>query len=518
MVRQTAAENAADTDGTDLAEAIEAAAATEATAASTATAATAAAAEATRAGQASQAGQASDGTDLDPARVPALIRDSFALVTDGFDRVVSHFYALVFTEYPALRDMFPPMMDAQRDRLFQALVRIVGQAEHPDGLADYLRDLGREHRKFGVRPEHYDMVWRCLISALKHHAGSTWTAEMDAAWLAAYQLIAGTMMEAAEEHARHAPAWWSARVVGHERRTPDIAVLTLQPDAPYKFRPGQYLSLETQRWPRVWRHYSIANAPRADNTLTLHVRTVPAGWVSTALVNHTSVGDTVRLGPASGTMVCNTTSMRDVLCIAGGTGLAPVKAMVEDMAKWNTTRQVRLFYGARHDDELYDLADLERLAYRRRWLSVVPTVSHDPRYPGERGMLPDVVTRYGEFFDHWAGHDVYVSGSVPMVRATIARLQELNIPLASIRFDAYGGMDGLWQPGAGQGAPVPPSAPAAPGTAANERSDPPAPDSPNAWAAASHGAWRRDSGWRAEVAGQVRAPQTIDEWLLSQAS
>lgn len=461
---------------------------------------------------------AASSADLDPARVPALIRESFALAAGDsgrMDKVISHFYALLFTEYPALRDMFPPMMDTHRDRLFQALARIVGQAEHPEDLAGYLRGLGRDHRKYGAQPEHYDMVWRCLISALKRYAGTAWTPDMDAAWLAAYQLIAGTMIEAAEEDAQSAPAWWSARVVRHEMRTPDIAVVTLLPDSPYTFRAGQYLSLETQRWPRVWRHYSIANAPRPDNTLTLHVRTVPAGWVSTALVNHTRVGDTVRLGPPSGTMICNTTSMRDVLCIAGGTGLAPIKAMVEDMAKWNTTRHVRLFYGARHDDELYDLADLEQLAYRRRWLSMVSAVSHDATYPGERGMLPDVVARHGEFFEHWAGHDVYVAGSVPMVRATIARLQELNVPLASIRFDAYGGMDGLWQPGAGQGAPVPPRAPAGPGTAAEEGTE------TGSWSGGGGqgaGAWRKDGGWRAGVAGQVRTARTIDDWLMSRTS
>jgi NAD(P)H-flavin reductase len=335
------------------------------------------------------------------------------------------------------------------------------------------------------------------------------------------------MIEAAEQAAHQTPAWWTAKVVKHELRSPDIAVLTLEPDAPYKFRAGQYLSLETQRWPRVWRHFSIASAPRADNILTLHVRAIPAGWVSSALVNHTKVGDIVRLGPPSGTMVCNSTSMRDLLCVAGGTGLAPIKAMIEDMAKWNTTRRVRLFFGARHDDELYDLADLERLAYRRQWLSVVAAVSHDTHYPGERGMLPDVVARHGDFFDHWEGHDVYVSGSVPMVRATIARLQELNIPLASIRFDAYGGMDGLWQPGSGQGAPMPPSAPVGPGMPAAEPVEAVEAVRPvnghgsavGSWAGSGSGrAWRKDGGWRAGVAGQVEGAQTIDEWLLTQTS
>ncbi|MFL6114140.1 MAG: globin domain-containing protein [Catenulispora sp.] len=470
---------------------------------------------------------AAGSTDVDPARVPGLIRESFALVADLPDKVVAHFYALVFSEHPEMRDMFPPMMDAQRDRLFQALVRVVAEADHPDTLADYLRQLGRDHRKFGARPEHYDVVWRCLISALKRFAGPGWTAQMDTAWLAAYQLVAGTMIEAAEQDAHLTPAWWTARVVGHELRTRDIAVLTLKPDAPYTFRPGQYLSLETQRWPRVWRHYSIASAPRPDNTLTLHVRAIPAGWVSTALVNHTRIGDTVRLGPPLGTMFCNTMSARDVLCVAGGTGLAPIKAILEDMAAWNTNRRVRLFFGARRDHELYDLPELTRLAERFHWLSLITPVSQDPRFPGERGMLPDVVARHGHFHDEWDGHDVYVAGSVPMVRATIARLQELNIPLANIRFDAYGGMDGLWQPGAGQGVPRPPTAPGGSGTGtAGTAVNGDRGVAPAAGAAASNGShsvadarrWRQDSGWRAGATTPAAGiSQSVEEYLMSQS-
>jgi len=111
-----------------------------------------------------------------------------------------------------------------------------------------------------------------------------------------------------------------------------------------------------------------------------------------------------------------------------------------------------------------------------------------------------------------------------MVRATIARLQELNIPLASIRFDAYGGMDGLWQPGAGQGVPTPPTAPVGPGTGVEEPSDAVGPSASGAsavgsWAGSgSRNGWRKDNGWRAEVAGQVQTAETLDEWLVSQAS
>src|SRR5260221_3526052 len=107
------------------------------------------------------------GNAIDSARVPVLIRESFALVAGIPEKVAAHFYALIFLEHPEVRDMFPPMMDLQRDRLIQALVRVVAQADDPDSLADYLRQLGRDHRKFGARPEHYDVVWRWPHTAIK---------------------------------------------------------------------------------------------------------------------------------------------------------------------------------------------------------------------------------------------------------------------------------------------------------------------------------------------------------------
>jgi NAD(P)H-flavin reductase/hemoglobin-like flavoprotein len=368
---------------------------------------------------------------------PRLIRDSFALVEPIADKVSNHFYALLFLENPRLREMFPPMMDGQRSRLVGALVRVVGMLERPGELVEFLQQLGRDHRKFDVRPEHYDLVGHALMSALRRFAGPSWTPEIDEAWREAYHVIATTMIAAADDAARTAPAAWSARVVAHELRAYDIAVITLQPDQRLHHRAGQYVSVETARWPRIWRSYSIANAPREDGTITLHVRAVGAGWVSGALVRHTQVGDVVRLGPAMGSMVCNSASARDVLCVAGGTGLAPLKAIIEDMAKWNTNRKVRLFVGVRRPDDLYDLDDLERLAARHSWLSVRYAISHDPRYAGESGMVSDVLARHGVQHDNWTEHDVYVSGSAPMVRATIGRLQELAVPLSRMHFDVF---------------------------------------------------------------------------------
>ncbi|MGH3243628.1 MAG: FAD-binding oxidoreductase, partial [Spirillospora sp.] len=114
-----------------------------------------------------------------------------------------------------------------------------------------------------------------------------------------------------------------------DRRAGDLAVLTLRPERPLPFRAGQHVTVQTPRWPRVWRPYWIANAPRPDGTLRLHVRALPGGWVSGALVRHTAPGDTVLLGPATGPMALDPRSERGLLLIGGGTGLAPMKALAE---------------------------------------------------------------------------------------------------------------------------------------------------------------------------------------------
>jgi NAD(P)H-flavin reductase len=197
-------------------------------------------------------------------------------------------------------------------------------------------------------------------------------------------------------------------------------VLTIRPGEPFPYQPGQYLSVQVLRWPRVWRSYSIANAPRADGTLDLHIRAIPGGQVSTTLVQDTSAGDTVLLGPARGSMVVDHSSARDILCVAGGTGFAPIKAIIEGLAArpGGTARRIRLFAGARCRADLYDLPDLARLESQCARLDVVTALSDEPGACGPHGLVPDVVRQQAS----WQDCDVFVSGPPGMVRATLRAL------------------------------------------------------------------------------------------------
>ncbi|MFD9000647.1 globin domain-containing protein [Streptomyces sp. NPDC059582] len=356
-----------------------------------------------------------------------LIRRTMAEVAPVADKVTSYFYALLFVRHPELRSLFPAAMDTQRDRLLKALLTAAEHIDNTPVLVDYLQNLGRGHRKYGTRAEHYPAVGECLIGALDKFASAVWDAETEAAWVRAYTTISQVMIDAAAVDEMRAPAWWHAQVVSHDLRTPDVAVVTVRPDQPYPFLAGQYASVETPWWPRVWRHYSFASAPRSDGLLTFHVKAVPAGWVSNALVHRARPGDVIRLGPPTGSMTVDHSSDSGLLCLGGGTGIAPIKALVEDVAEHGERRPVEVFYGARTGDDLYDIDTMLRLQQSHPWLSVRTVVDQQAHV-----QLPDAIRAYGP----WNEFDAYLSGPPGMIRSGVDALRDIGIPSNRIRHDS----------------------------------------------------------------------------------
>ncbi|MFI9723602.1 globin domain-containing protein [Streptomyces sp. NPDC052396] len=324
--------------------------------------------------------------------------------------ITVYFYAILFARYPDVRRLFPQGMDIQRDRLLRALLRVVELVDDPESLVRFCGQLGREHRKFGTLPAHFPAVGECLLDTLARHAGPAWTPETAAAWTKAYGIVAQVMINAAEQDAAVRPAVWPATVVHRVPRGHGIAEITVRPHGSYPYAAGQYVSIETPWWPRRWRYYSVANAPREDGTLTFHVRAVAGGSVSGALVHRASVGDVVRLGPPMGDMVLDAAEHSQLLFVAGGTGLAPIRALIEEVARRGGHHQVELFLGARTAAELYGVDEMLRMAQRHHWLTIRGAVSHE-RIPGIRGALPEVLVEYGP----WYEHDAFLSGPAQMI-------------------------------------------------------------------------------------------------------
>ena len=362
--------------------------------------------------------------------IPAM-RASFAKAAAAGDEAPLYFYSHLFLSHPDTRRLFPVSMAHQRDRLFQALGDVVAYVDDLDRLVPLLQALGRDHRKFGTVADHYPAVGASLIATLKHF-DDEWNTALEHSWTEAYGLVAQVMIEAAEEAADQ-PAWWEAEVVAHERRTVDTAVMWLRPEPVFTYEAGQSVSLETDVRPKLWRYYSPANAPRPDGMMEIHARAYDGGPVSGALVRRVGKGDVLRLGPPIGHISYDAESDRDLLLVAGGTGLAPLKAVIDHVARYGPPRRVDLFVGSRTEERIYDRADLERLDREHGWLTVTFAVSHDDLSSLERGDIGEVVARHGP----WNSRDIYAAGPAPMVEDTTARLVQAGVRPERIRSEVF---------------------------------------------------------------------------------
>ncbi|MCJ0870985.1 globin domain-containing protein [Streptomyces sp. AP-93] len=361
-----------------------------------------------------------------------ILKSSFAVVERRAEHAVKFFYSHLFWHNPGVRDLFPASfedMERQRDRLFAALTHVIAHLEN-ETLVPYLRDLGRDHRKFLAGPEHYAAVGTSLIAALAEASGSAWHPQAEKAWSEAYQVIADAMMAGAA--ASDDPPWWDAEVVRHLLYGQDIGVLTLRPHAPFPHLPGQYTSVSSDRVPTTWRTYSLGNAPRADGTLDLHVSRIEGGRLSTALIRETQPGDVLRLGAAGGQMTFRRED-RPVSFIAAGTGWAPVRAMLEDLAEHPPDQDVRLFVVARDAAHLYDRPLIDEYAASLGWLSV----TYITPAPGQhRNQATDRLTTALSNRGLWPDQDVYLSGPPQFIRETSYLLEELGARPDRIFYDS----------------------------------------------------------------------------------
>ncbi|MEU5943252.1 FAD-binding oxidoreductase [Micromonospora sp. NPDC047548] len=340
-----------------------------------------------------------------------------------------HFWCTVEERCPGL------LPEREAAVFLAALGRLASGGDDPAGRAALLAVLGRAYHRYRLLP-HQPAIADALTATVARHAAAQWTPELAAAWERASQRASAAAARCAER-VGDSPACWPAQAIGHDRAADGIAILTVRPWRRLPFQPGQAVPLCTERWPGRWRWYSPANAPRPDGTLEFHVRAVAAGTVSRALVDAVRPGDQLWLGPPYGTgLALDPASPADLLLVAGGTGLAPLRALVEQVAASPAGRRVTLVAGARTLADLYDSISLDKLQCAHDWLTIVPVFSHDAAAePGERGDALTVALDH-----HRPGQEVYLCGPPAMVAGSRLRLLAAGVPAERIHLpDRFAG-------------------------------------------------------------------------------
>ncbi|MEC3954567.1 FAD-binding oxidoreductase [Nocardia sp. CDC153] len=365
------------------------------------------------------------------------LQSSWRLVERVGDEAVQYFYAHLFLAHPEVRDMFPIRMTGQREKFFAALGRIVSNVESLAADPEFVAQLGRDHRRFGAVGAHYPAAGASLLATLAHFLGPRWTDELAQTWTGAYYAVADIMINAADQ-ASDTPAWWDAEIVATERRSVDVTVHTVRPHQPYHYAAGQSLAVEIPQRPRLWRYFSPANAPRPDGTFDLHVQVVDGGEVSTTFARQVRPGDQIRLGsPLGNAFQVPSDAVDNLLLIAGGSGLAPLRALVDRFAQESNhgavVPRVQLLHGVRTSWNLYDHESLTALT-DHPWFSYIPVVSEDPGFHGVQGTVGAVAARGRDL----TGTTALVCGSPAMVNATVTALTTAGMPRHAIRFETFG--------------------------------------------------------------------------------
>ncbi|WP_433303016.1 globin [Actinoplanes sp. CA-030573] len=382
-------------------------------------------------------GRSPSADGMDPAD-EALLRQTKRLLgtslvhAGGPEHVAERFHAALLQADPELPAALPGDASVRTGRLADGLVWLVEHLDDPPALVGGCAQLGAALAECGVAPERLRLVGAALAEAIR--AGTPageWGEELDLAWRSTWQHAYEWIRHGATTADRE-PVTWAATVVSHELRRPDLAVVRLRPYLPMPFRPGQYARIEVRELPGIWRPYSLAGAPRRDDVIELHVRAKTHSGVSGTLVYRTRAGDQVRLSRAEGEMGLPESPDRNVLMIAGDTGVAPLKALLRELADTGDPRSAVLFWGVRNLAELYDIEEIAEIARSAKRATVVPVVSEGDPGPYASGLVTDAVAAYGE----WSRHEVYLAGPPLMLAATSAALHQLGVAPEHIHHDA----------------------------------------------------------------------------------
>jgi propane monooxygenase reductase subunit len=227
-----------------------------------------------------------------------------------------------------------------------------------------------------------------------------------------------------------------------EELTHDIRRLVLRVTDPeaLEFNAGQYVDIGVPGTEEEHRSFSMANAPGEPDCLEFMIKLYEGGRFSGLLDNGDGidVGDELTCKGPFGMFTLRDSSPRRLVFIAGGAGMAPVLSLLRSMAEKGTERAATFYYGARTEDDLFALEEMERLSDVLPDFKFIPALSEDEEggtWEGEAGLITDVVDRLED--DDLADVDAYLCGPPPMVDAAIALLERRGVPEAHIYFDRF---------------------------------------------------------------------------------
>lgn len=396
----------------------------------------------------------------------AIVKATAPVVAENAVAITSRFYQMMFEGDPQVRRFFNQAHQhagSQQRALAGAVCAYAANIDNLGALGPAVELIAQKHCSLGIQPEHYPIVGKHLLAAVKDVLGAPVTDEVVAAWGEAYGLLAHILIEReAEIYRQQAGAeggWNGLRTFVVDRKTPESSVITsfyLKPvdgGALAPFHAGQYITVKVDV-PNVEvspRNYSLSDEPGLEH-YRISVKREPAiepqaapGVVSNYLHDHVHVGDRVELGPPCGEFTLpeeqELADGEPVVLISGGVGMTPLHSMLKQLSSRGVDNPVYFIHAARNSAARALAEEVRQAAASLANCCV--HVRFDTPLPGdvENGLcdsagridaslieelLPDNRGRY------------FVCGPKPFMASVLNLLRTRQTPEDRIRYEFFG--------------------------------------------------------------------------------
>ncbi|MBT2737122.1 NO-inducible flavohemoprotein [Bacillus sp. ISL-7] len=394
-----------------------------------------------------------------------IIKSTVPVLEKHGEKITTRFYQLMFGNHPELLNIFNHANQKQ-GRQQKALAGTVYAAamyiDNLEAILPVVKQIAQKHRSLGILPEHYPIVGKHLLLAIKDVLGDAATDEIIEAWAQAYNVIADVFIsveaELYDETENQHGGWKGFRNFIVDRKVVESEVITsfyLKPEdnkGIAVFTPGQYISIKLEMAGEKYIHirqYSLSDAPGKDYYRISVKREAgtanPDGMVSNYLHNGVSQGDILKVSAPAGDFVLDTEKNTPVVLLSGGVGLTPMMSMLKTVVEVQPERRVTFVHAAANGnvhalrDEVEEVSKLENVHSYLFYDSPTEEDRKNNRFDVEgyvtREWLKENITTKDA--------DFYFCGPVPFMKAINRSLKELGVNQERIHFEFFGPMGNL---------------------------------------------------------------------------
>ncbi|EIJ78758.1 nitric oxide dioxygenase [Bacillus methanolicus PB1] len=390
------------------------------------------------------------------AKTIEIIKSTVPVLEKHGEEITKRFYATMLKAHPELLNIFNhtnQKIGRQQSALANAVYAFAVYIDQIEKIMPDVKLIAHKHRSLGIKPEHYPIVGKYLILAIKDVLKDAATDEIIQAWTEAYGVLADTFIsiekEMYEEVESKEGGWRDFKEFYVANKIKESDVITsfyLKPKDSSKvasFMPGQYISVRVKipssEYTQI-RQYSLSDAPNGEYYRISVKREAeehkPKGVVSNYLHNFVNEGDTIEVSVPAGDFVLNMESKKPLVLISGGVGITPLISMLKVASKEQPERDITFIHAARNG---------QYHALREEASSLGAKVLFCYSEPTEEDKLAQNFDKEGYITSEWLKEvienkdaDYYMCGPVPFMKAIYQALVDIGVKKEAIHYEFFG--------------------------------------------------------------------------------